>query len=224
MNEVANVVEAFASAGAAAKAVGDVALDASDTSTLGSISGQGGGAGGAALGAAASYNSIGNHVRAYADAATLESTAGSVVFDATENPVILTLAASGNGAGFFALAGGRRQRPPNTVEAYVANGSNVTADHNVLVLATFDGSNPFSTPDSVDPGDGSAVASLVNGLGLDGINAIAGAAGGAFVGVGGAVVVNLVSDVTLAYVADSTVVAQGERRGGERRQLRPGAR
>jgi hypothetical protein len=203
INEIENVLEAFVAGGATVTASGDIAISASDISTIGSLAGQGVGAGIAAIGAAASYNAIANTVRAYADNATLTSSNGSVIFDASEDPTILTIAVGGGGAVYVSIqASVAVNNLENTVEAYIANGSTVTADDNVLVGARFDGGDPFTDPPSVDPSDSVAVASLVDGAGLDGINAFAGAFGGAFVGAGAGMVLNHVENTTRAFVED----------------------
>src|SRR5829696_8279246 len=210
INEIANVVEAFVSAGAVVTATQNVELTATESSEILSISGSGAGAGGAAIGAAASYNSIKSQVRAYVDGATIVSELGSVLVRANLDPRIVAVAVGGAGAAGFALAGSAVVNDlAAVVEAELRNGADVTADEDVVVMTTFDGPDATVDPAEVDTDDTSFVNSLVDSLGLAGINGFAGSGAGAFIGAAGAAVVNLIANRIRAAVKDSTVRARG---------------
>ena len=216
INQIGSVVETYASDGATVTAGGNIDASALEISTILSLSGQAGGAGWGAVGAAASYSVIAAQVRAYADNATLTSNHGSVTFGAGQDPTMKTVAVGGSGAGFLSIQASVVVNTLNsTIEAYIANGSTVTADANVLVLAPCNGADTAAyDPNNLDPDHDhqvnvSAVQALTTTLGLDGINAFAGAASGAYVGASGGVAVDTVRNTTRAYVADSTVNARG---------------
>ncbi|MCA9185641.1 MAG: VCBS repeat-containing protein, partial [Planctomycetales bacterium] len=179
-NEIDNVVEATITNGATVTARGNVDLTANDTSHIKSLSGQAGGAFAAGIGGAASYNEIGNIVRASIDGADVTSQNDSITVDARSASTIETIAAGGNGA-IVGISGSVAMNVmANTVEAFVRN-ADIIADDNIVVLA--DANNTVDT--------------------------WGGTIGGGIVGLGGTVVTNMLDNVTRAFAVDSNVVARG---------------
>src|SRR5262249_42492969 len=219
INEIKNKIEAYADAGATVTAAGDVELLATDLSVIAALAGQVGGAGSGAPGAAPALNPVGQRVPPPPPGPAPNPTR-TVQNGRAEGPAGPRRAARRQDAAHPAISGSMVVNTlANTVEAFIAS-STVTADDNVVVVASFDGGDSFAAPDTLDTEDSFAVGTLIGtdtngdgrpdtGAGVDGINSFAGAFGGAFVGIAGARVVNTIKNTTRAYVVDSTVAARG---------------
>ena len=209
INEIANRFTAGIEAGAEVRADAQVVVRADERLQLLSASGAGAGAAGAAVGAAATYNALTSVVGAHIDASTVDSL-GNVIVSAASSPRVLSIAIGGAGAAYFALAGSTVVNDlATTVSAEIRGHSKVSAMGDVLVRADFTTADTAGVPAGSDLTQTADVQTLIGALGVVGINAFAGAGAGAFVGVAGAVTVNLVANTVRAAILDSAVGAVG---------------
>ncbi len=188
LNRIQNRAETFIENCVNVSGTDLVSLMTHDTSIIHSYSGQISGGGEAAAGAAVAYNDIENDIHASIVNSTVTSSAGSIAIEAQSDATIETLAVGIAGAGNLALAGSSVANLIENVVIAQINGSTVTADDNLTLLAETDNA----------------------------IKAFAGAAALAVpaetvisVAAGGAVVVNQTKNQTKALIEDSTVEALG---------------
>ncbi len=213
-NTVSNNVYANISGNSTVKTLnaGDVIVTATDSSSIEAIAGGlavGIGIGlelaglGASLGVAAASNNIENNVKAYVDSSVVTS-AGMVQIAATEQASIFTVTIGGAvslglgvgellgvGIGLAVAGSDSSSNIADNIDAYVSDGSTVTAGGSVSIDAT-DNS-------SITAGGGGIAVAVGIGAGVF--------AGGLAFAAGFAVATNNIQNSVLAYVSDSSVSA-----------------
>jgi hypothetical protein len=178
LNNIGNQTLAFVEGGAQVKAATDLTIKAKDKSTITSITGAGAGAGTASIAAGVSTNEIANIVTAQADQANL--TVGDITLSAAENAHVEALSVGVAAASTVSVTGGVGINDiADTVTSAITNKVDLKAKGDVSVLAT----------------DASTVSALT------------GQAGGALVGLGGAVSFNQIQNHVRAYIDGSQVQA-----------------
>ncbi|MFA5537243.1 MAG: hypothetical protein WDA53_08750, partial [Bacillota bacterium] len=145
---------------------------------------------GAAFGVASAYNDISGIIKAYVDDVIGVNTKkessltalNNIMIEALSNAAINTIAAGGS-MSFWVGASGTVTTNfiKELVEAYITN-SNVIAEHNIYLLA---GSDSF-------------------------IGSYGGALGAGAVGVGASAIINIIDNITKAYLESSDVIAKGK--------------
>ncbi|NOY98599.1 MAG: hypothetical protein GXP40_05255, partial [Chloroflexi bacterium] len=179
INNITNAVDAHIANSGNVNATSQVNLTATDNSTIQSLAGGVSGAVYAAVGAAIATNWVHNTIQAYISNSTV--TGSDIHINANSTSNIKTLTVGGSGAGAFALGGAVSLNDiANTIDAYIADNSTVTAVNQVLVTAT----------------ESATIQSLAGG--------VAGAGGA---GIGAALATNLVFDTVQAYIDESIVTA-----------------
>ncbi len=185
LNWIRKDIKAHISGGANVTTTQNVNLLAWDISDIRSISGQISGSGTVAVGGAVSYNEIANKISAYIDGSTttVSSLSGTITITALSESEIFNISAGVAGSGVASVAGSVSVNLIANDIVSSISGSTVTAEDNLYLLA-----------DSFDKI--TAIVGTISGAGA--------------VGVGGAVVVNELSNTTKAFIADdATVVARG---------------
>lgn len=184
LNFINNTILAYISS-SEVTATDNIIIDAEDSSVIKSVSGQINFSGSAGLGAAAAYNEIANTIKAYVDMADATQSvliAGEdILVRSQANATISSICASGSfGANFGGSATVVINMIDNTVSAYIAD-ADVIAQGNLYILAQS----------------------------LNETNSYGGSIGGGSVGIGAAVIVNIIENDTEAYIVGSSVKALG---------------
>ena len=195
LNNIANTVDTRSvSNNANLLAFGSVNVAASDTPTIEALAPAVAVAGAVACGASVATNDIASTITAYIDHSTVVSgaimspegtggPAGSVEVSAISMPTLSTMTLGGSDAAIFAAGGSvTTMTLANTVDAYIANSSNVQAGGSIGVTA--------QSTSSVD---------------LE-----AGAFSGAIAQAGAGVATATLSDQTSAYVTSSSQLSAGD--------------
>ncbi len=187
LNRIENLIEARASGDADIQAAGRLEIAAADSAAIDSLSGVIAiGISGAGIGGAGAYNEIANTIRARAVSATLASTGGNILVTAAGDGAIQSLAVAGGGGGLAGVAGSIAiANIGNTIEALVSDAT-VTAGGSILVQAVWEG--------QIESYGGSA-------------------AFGGFVGVGGTLVLNNLTNTVRAVLHNSQATAAGHGAG-----------
>src|SRR5262249_59618866 len=129
LNDILDIIDVHVSGSSTVAASGTISLTALDDPEIKALAGGAAvSVGGNGVGAAIAKNMIGDQVRAYVDASSVTSTAGSVTLTATSLPNIDSLAAGAAAASDFSGAGSVSFNiVSSTVEAYGANGAALQA-------------------------------------------------------------------------------------------------
>ena len=136
LNRIQNDVEAHVLNSTDVEATSSFNASATDTSTINSIAGQVTGSGGISVGAAVAYNEINNTLLAYAKGSTVDSSGGSITFNANSNSTIRTVSAGISIGATAGIAGSEATNiVTNDIEAYVS-GATVTAHNNLIITAS----------------------------------------------------------------------------------------
>ncbi|MCA9197242.1 MAG: hypothetical protein KDA87_06875, partial [Planctomycetales bacterium] len=137
LNDIGNQTNTFIGNNANVTARDAVAVRSEDKSKIFALTGGlAGAAGTAAIGASVSTNEIQNHVKAWIDNSSVQSTTSSVGVTADSNPSILAISVGGALANSAALAGSvSLNEINNTVEAKITGGADVDASGDVQVSA-----------------------------------------------------------------------------------------
>jgi filamentous hemagglutinin family protein len=172
----ASISNSLLTLGKTVSALGAIHITATDNSEIKSLSGQIGGAGAAAIGGSAAYNEIENTIFSYIKNAVVTSIEESIFVQALSNAIISTISAGGSGGGAAGIAGAVAINDiANTTSSYIES-STVSADDSILVFA--------QSTNETDIYGGTI-------------------GGGGGLGFGGSGAVNLINNVTKAYILNS---------------------
>ncbi|MBW4598225.1 MAG: DUF4347 domain-containing protein [Calothrix sp. FI2-JRJ7] len=234
VNNIKTTTSAYISNNATVQTQQNVEVLATNIATIKSLAGQANASGTAAVGAAVAVNNSSSTTEAYINSSNITSTAGQVKILATGAETIESLSAGASVAGAVALTGSVSvNNITNTISAYALN-ANVSASS--LEISAKDTATIKSLAGQISVGIkggvGAAVAYnnigntvkayaqdstintagnvLINANGEGTIETIAvGGAAGLFVGLGGSVAVNEMSNKVSAYIQGGNLRATG---------------
>ncbi|MEH2109077.1 DUF4347 domain-containing protein [Nostoc sp.] len=235
VNNINTATTAYISNHATVQAQQNVQVLATNNATIQSLAGQISGAGTAAIGAAVAVNNSSSATQAYISDSSVTSTAGQIKASATGTGTIESLSAGASVSGQVALTGSVSVN--NITDSFAAYTNNANISANSLEIAARDEATIKSFAGQISVGLGAAgigasVAynnigntikaysqdSTINTVGNVLISAdskgtietvAAGGSGGLYVGLGGSVAVNEMSNNVLAYIQGGNLTANG---------------
>ncbi|MDZ7965043.1 MAG: DUF4347 domain-containing protein [Nostoc sp. DedSLP03] len=235
VNNINTATTAYISNHATVQAQQNVQVLATNNATIQSLAGQISGAGTAAIGAAVAVNNSSSTTQAYISDSSVTSTAGQIKASATGTGSIESLSAGASVSGQVALTGSVSVN--NITDSFAAYTNNANISANSLEIAARDEATIKSFAGQISVGLGAAgigasVAynnigntikaysqdSTINTVGNVLISAdskgtietvAAGGSGGLYVGLGGSVAVNEMSNNVLAYIQGGNLTANG---------------
>jgi hypothetical protein len=235
VNSIGNDAKAYINNSAIDTLGSNVSLFAKDNSVIQALSGGVAVGGGTSIGASIAINAIDNDILTYIDSSTVNN-AGKIQLVSTSTSQIDLLSIGGAGGKDFTLGGSLAVNViANDVGSYIANGSNITANDDIILTAqdqsttnALSGGIGISTSSSAIGAaiavnnttndvfayiGGSAVTSKNGKLDLSAtstalVNTLAvGGAGGNSFALGGAIAVNVLSNSLEASIKDNSTVS-----------------